>query len=85
MGAFKAYDIRGIYGKDVTDELAYRIGFFLPKLLNAGKVLVGRDVRLSSEKLFKSTAGGIMDSEQMFTISAFYNTIRVFLHSKVRF
>jgi phosphomannomutase len=25
-GIFKAYDIRGIYGQDLTDELAYKIG-----------------------------------------------------------
>ena len=25
-GIFKAYDIRGVYGKDLTEETAYRIG-----------------------------------------------------------
>lgn len=62
MGAFKAYDIRGIYGKEITEDLAYRIGFFLPSLLEAKKVLVGRDVRLSSESLFHALAHGITDS-----------------------
>jgi len=62
MGAFKAYDIRGIYGKEITEDLAYRIGFFLPSLLEAKKVLVGRDVRLSSESLFHALANGITDS-----------------------
>jgi phosphomannomutase len=62
MGAFKAYDIRGVYGKDITEESAYRIGYFLPGLLAAKKVLVGRDVRLSSESLFQALCRGITDS-----------------------
>lgn len=63
MGAFKAYDIRGVYGKDITEESAYRIGYFLPGLLAAKKVLVGRDVRLSSESLFRALCRGITDSD----------------------
>ena len=30
MGAFHAYDIRGIYGKDWDRETAYKIGYFIP-------------------------------------------------------
>jgi phosphomannomutase len=33
MGAFHAYDIRGIYNKDFNKETVYKIGFFLPELL----------------------------------------------------
>lgn len=62
MGAFKAYDIRGIYKKDIDEDLAYRVGFFLPKLLKTDKVLVGRDVRTSSESLFENLKNGILDS-----------------------
>ena len=47
MGAFHAYDIRGIYGKDWDRETAYKIGYFIPRLLQADKVLVGRDCRVS--------------------------------------
>ena len=46
MGAFKAYDFRGIFGKDFNLETIYKFGFFLPKLLHADKVLIGRDMRL---------------------------------------
>jgi phosphomannomutase len=49
--AFKAYDIRGIYGEDFTREDVYRVGYFLPKLLCTTKVLVGRDVRISSPEI----------------------------------
>lgn len=62
MKAFKAYDIRGIYNKDFTKEDAYKIGYFLPELLQADKVLVGRDVRVSSEEIFEHLAQGIIDS-----------------------
>ena len=39
MGAFHAYDIRGIYGVDWDRETAYKVGYFIPKLLGADKVL----------------------------------------------
>ena len=62
MGIFKAYDIRGIYGKEFGEEEAYRIGYFLPRLLKTDKVLVGRDTRLSSHEIFSSLSRGIMDA-----------------------
>ncbi len=62
MKGFKAYDIRGVYGKDFSEDDAYKIGFFLPRLLDADAVLVGRDVRSSSESLFSALASGITDA-----------------------
>lgn len=62
MGAFKAYDIRGIYNVDFNKEDAYKIGFFLPGLLNTDKVLVGRDVRTSSPEIFEYLTRGITDA-----------------------
>ena len=62
MSAFKAYDIRGIYGKDIDEELAYRVGFYLPKLLDTDHVVVGRDTRLSSPSLHDALIRGITDS-----------------------
>ena len=47
MGAFHAYDIRGIYNVDFDRETAYKVGYFIPGLLAADKVLVGRDCRVS--------------------------------------
>lgn len=60
--AFHSYDIRGIYGKDFTQKDVYKIGFFLPKLLNVNKILVGRDVRLSSDEIFDLLTSGITDA-----------------------
>lgn len=62
MKAFKAYDIRGIYNEDFKKEDAYKIGYFLPELLQADNVLVGRDVRISSDEIFEYLAQGIIDS-----------------------
>ncbi|NLA25258.1 MAG: phosphomannomutase/phosphoglucomutase [Bacteroidales bacterium] len=62
MKAFKAYDIRGVYNKDFNKDDAYKIGYFLPKVLKADKVLVGRDVRLSSDEVFEYLSRGICDA-----------------------
>lgn len=62
LSAFKAYDVRGIYGKDITEELAYRLGYFLPVFLKTNKVLVGFDGRKSSPALFGALTDGITDS-----------------------
>ncbi len=62
MSAFKAYDFRGVFGKDYTLDDIYRIGFFLPELLNVKKILVGRDMRLSTPAMFEALTNGITDA-----------------------
>ncbi len=62
MSAFKAYDFRGVFGKDFTLEDIYRIGFYLPELLKVNKVLVGRDMRTSSPAIFSELTRGITDA-----------------------
>lgn len=62
MGAFHAYDIRGIYGVDFDKDTAYKVGCFLPGLLGADKVLVGRDCRLSSDEVHDYLVKGICDA-----------------------
>ena len=62
MKAFKAYDIRGVYGVDFTKEDVYRIGFFLPQIMKCDKILVGRDVRVSSPEIFDSLSKGLTDA-----------------------
>lgn len=62
MGAFHAYDIRGIYNKDFNKDDAYRIGYFLVGQLGVDKVLVGRDVRVSSDEVFEYLSKGITDA-----------------------
>ncbi len=62
MGAFHAYDIRGVYGVDFDKETAYKVGYFLPELLKADKVLVGRDCRVSSDEIHQALLKGITDA-----------------------
>lgn len=62
MGAFHAYDIRGIYNVDFDKNTAYKVGYFLPELLSTGKVLVGRDCRTSSPEIHDALVQGITDA-----------------------
>ena len=62
MGAFHAYDIRGVYGKDFDRTTAYKVGYFLPELLGATEVLVGRDCRVSSQEIHDALVEGICDA-----------------------
>ena len=61
MGIFKAYDIRGIYGKDVDEGVFYRIARAYAQFLRPSKVAVARDCRKSSPSLFQAFAKGLID------------------------
>jgi len=61
INCFKAYDIRGRLGLDLDENIAYRIGAAFSVALGAKKVVLGRDVRASSEKLAKSVAKSLID------------------------
>ena len=62
MGAFHAYDIRGVYNVDFDKDTAYKIGYFIPELLKTDKVLVGRDCRVSSDEIHDYLLQGITDA-----------------------
>ena len=62
MSCFKAYDIRGVWGRDLTAETAYCVGRCLPALLGATRVLVGRDARLSSPAMFAALTRGLTEA-----------------------
>ncbi len=62
LKAFKAYDIRGQWGEELTPEIVYKIGFFIPHILKAKKILVGRDARLSSGDMFDALTRGVIDA-----------------------
>jgi len=57
---FKAYDIRGIYPKEINEEAAYRVGRAFVVFTGAKSVVVGRDCRTSSDKLFSALEKGIL-------------------------
>jgi phosphomannomutase len=69
---FKAYDIRGVYGVDLDDETAYKIGYVYAQMRKKElpldrplRIAVGADMRLSSpmlkEKLIKGLINGGVD------------------------
>jgi phosphomannomutase len=62
MKAFHAYDIRGVYDVDFNKDDVYKIGYFLPSLLETDTILVGRDVRVSSPEIFEYLCKGINDA-----------------------
>jgi phosphomannomutase len=62
MSIFKAYDIRGVYGHDFDLDTVYKIGYFIPKVLKADAVWIGRDMRNSSEEISKVLIQGITDA-----------------------
>lgn len=62
MGAFHAYDIRGIYGEDFDKTTAYKVGYFIPELLKTDRILVGRDCRVSSDEIHDYLLKGITDA-----------------------
>jgi len=59
MSIFKAYDIRGIYGKELTEKTAEDIGRAYATFMNADEVVVGSDCRISSPSLTDSLIKGI--------------------------
>lgn len=58
---FKRYDVRGIYPTDLNEELAYKIGVEFVRMLRAGTVAIGRDMRTSGPQLFEALACGVVD------------------------
>ena len=62
LTCFKAYDIRGKLGDELNDDIAYRIGRAFGEYLKPKKVVVGGDIRLTSESLKLAVAQGLQDS-----------------------
>lgn len=60
--AFKAYDIRGRVPDELNEEMAYRIGRVFVEMLSAKKVVIGHDVRQSSEAISAALANGLTDA-----------------------
>jgi phosphomannomutase len=55
----KAYDVRGIAGTELTEEVAESFGIAFARFAGAGEVVVGRDCRLSSEPLSRAFCSGL--------------------------
>ncbi len=59
---FRAYDVRGVYGKDFDSDFAFRLGAVLVKHLNRTKFLVAHDGRGFSHDLAKSVMDGMVNT-----------------------
>ena len=59
---FKAYDIRGLSGDELSDEFAYRLGRAIATYLECESFAVGRDIRKSSPGYASNLIQGLVDS-----------------------
>lgn len=59
---FKAYDVRGIYGDDVTEDLAYQVGRAFVAFTGAKRVIVGRDMRESGITMSQALIRGLTEA-----------------------
>ncbi|TYL43853.1 phosphomannomutase CpsG [Dickeya sp. ws52] len=62
LTCFKAYDIRGELGAELNEEIAYRIGRAYAEVIQPRRVVVGGDIRLTSESLKRALADGLRDA-----------------------
>jgi len=62
LTCFKAYDIRGQLGTELDEEIAYRIGRAYAEFLAPDNVVLGGDIRLTSESIKLALSEGIRDA-----------------------
>ncbi|MEM7278911.1 MAG: phosphomannomutase [Pseudomonadota bacterium] len=60
--SFKAYDVRGRIPDELNEDIAYRIGNAVVEYLGAKSIVVGRDIRESSDILTQAAIRGITDA-----------------------
>jgi phosphomannomutase len=62
LNCFKAYDIRGKLGTELNEEIAYKIGRAYGQIYQPKRIVIGCDMRLSSEGLKQATIRGLNDA-----------------------
>ncbi len=62
MSAFRAYDVRGIYGTEVTEDLVNKIGRAFGSYLNGRDASLGMDTRISGPSLQKAFIDGVLST-----------------------
>ncbi len=62
IDCFKAYDIRGRVPDQLNEDVAYRIGNALAQFLGPKRIVLGRDIRLTSQAMADAVARGLTDA-----------------------
>ena len=62
LSCFKAYDIRGRIPDELNTDIAYRIGRAYAENIKPNRVIVGRDIRLSSNEMADAVIQGLQDA-----------------------
>jgi phosphomannomutase len=60
--SFKAYDLRGRIPTELNHDIAYRVARATAEFLKPKRIVVGRDIRLSSQELADAVKRGLVDS-----------------------
>ncbi|MBL6897307.1 MAG: phosphomannomutase [Luminiphilus sp.] len=59
LDCFKAYDVRGRIPDQLNEDIAYRIGRAYAEIIEPGTVVVGHDIRLTSESVKRALVDGL--------------------------
>jgi phosphomannomutase len=62
ISCFKAYDLRGRIPGELNEDVAYRVARGVAQFLSPQRIVVGRDIRLSSAALTEAVCRGLTDS-----------------------
>ena len=62
LTCFKAYDIRGKLGTELNEDIAYKVGRAYGQIYQPKSIVIGCDIRLSSEGLKQATIKGLNDA-----------------------
>ena len=62
LSCFKAYDIRGRIPDELNVDIAYRIGRAYAENIKPNRVIIGRDIRLSSNEMADAVIKGLQDA-----------------------
>ncbi|NKB33534.1 MAG: phosphomannomutase [Pseudomonadales bacterium] len=62
LSCFKAYDVRGRIPDQLNEDIAYRIGRAYAEFLSPNTVVVGFDIRLTSQELCTALSNGLTDA-----------------------
>ena len=84
---FKAYDVRGTYPEQLDEAVARRIGGAFARFAEGGRIVLGRDMRLSSPALAAAFAEGataagadVVDVAEVSTDALYFASGRLGLH-----